>query len=53
VLYEWMVVSHDDLKFNEGWTVSDDNVLTRKVKNKKFAENLRQAETNDLTFTNC
>jgi hypothetical protein len=53
VLYEWLVVSHNDLKFNEEWTVSDDNVLTRKAKNTetKFAENLMQGETNNLTVS--
>jgi hypothetical protein len=33
VLYGWMVVSYDDLKFHEGWTVSKDNALPGKVKN--------------------
>lgn len=55
--HEWMAVSHDDLKQHEEWTVSKDNVLTRKVKNAET----KPAETSgkqkqiisQSSFTNC
>jgi hypothetical protein len=57
VLYEWMAVSHDDVKQHEEWTLSADNVPTRKVKNKetKLAETSCKQKPiiSQPSFSNC